>query len=570
MSSEELINRIKMLEERNKSLQLQLNGVQNENDRLRKRYDTAVSLITDNGRYSVSDVEDEISRSIENSTLDNISVESDDDQTNMSIRRSEDTDNDKFNQGQSRKSSQIRDELFPANSRKRRLKSMENALEDSELANPDKKNVSRLSDLLSPNGNQENSNDNYQIQPDDELENPDRTNTNGRVGKPRRLRDILSPNGNQENSNDNYQIEPDDELESDYEIEPDDELENPNKTNTNGRAGKPRRLRDILFPNGNQENSNDNYQIEPDDELENPDRTNTNGRTRKVSELRYKIFPWQKKRKKAMENEGKTVSTDDLEDINRYATISRNKKKKKIVLPVQRPIEKIDYKPKHLRKSNKIQKIRESKFFKNIKALMKKKIVKIIAAVLIAPVLVGGALLLTKLPHKSNNEDLKSNNDTSRVEIENSEVPSTKVANEVGVSASDVIDSIDKEDKDSYNLKTGSGNEYKESKDEYSVNINYDIGDPVVYGGTYIYKTSMDAANDTNRYTPMYPSSDEREISLIRLVSPDGSEKITIDINNKEKKQQLEQQGWTVESYNMSNQTRGIEHEGWTSGKSFK
>ena len=80
----------------------------------------------------------------------------------------------------------------------------------------------------------------------------------------------------------------------------------------------------------------------------------------------------------------------------------------------------------------------------------------------------------------------------------------------------------------------------------------------------------MDAANDTNRYTPMYPSSDEREISLIRLVSPDGSEKITIDINNKEKKQQLEQQGWTVESYNMSNQTRGIEHEGWTSGKSFK
>ena len=515
MSSEELINRIKMLEERNKSLQLQLNGVQNENDRLRKRYDTAVSLITDNGRYSVSDVEDEISRSIENSTLDNISVESDVDQTNMSIRRSEDTDNDKFNQGQSRKSSQIRDELFPANSRKRRLKSMENALEDSELANPDKKNVSRLSDVLSPNGNQENSNDNYQIQPDDELENPDRTNTNGRVGK-------------------------------------------------------PRRLRDILFPNGNQENSNDNYQIEPDDELENPDRTNTNGRTRKVSELRYKIFPWQKKRKKAMENEGETVSTDDLEDINRYATISRNKKKKKIVLPVQRPIEKIDYKPKHLRKSNKIQKIRESKFFKNIKALMKKKIVKIIAAVLIAPVLVGGALLLTKLPHKSNNEDLKSNNDTSRVEIENSEVPSTKVANEVGVSASDVIDSIDKEDKDSYNVKTGSGNEYKESKDEYSVNINYDIGDPVVYGGTYIYKTSMDAANDTNRYTPMYPSSDEREISLIRLVSPDGSEKITIDINNKEKKQQLEQQGWTVESYNMSNQTRGIEHEGWTSGKSFK
>ena len=558
MSSEELINRIKMLEERNKSLQLQLNGVQNENDRLRKRYDTAVSLITDNGRYSVSDVEDEISRSIENSTLDNISVESDVDQTNMSIRRSEDTDNDKFNQGQSRKSSQIRDELFPANSRKRRLKSMENALEDSELANPDKKNVSRLSDVLSPNGNQENSNDNYQIQPDDELENPNKTNTNGRAGKPRRLRDILFPNGNQENSNDNYQIEPD------------DELENPDRTNTNGRVGKPRRLRDILFPNGNQENSNDNYQIEPDDELENPDRTNTNGRTRKVSELRYKIFPWQKKRKKAMENEGETVSTDDLEDINRYATISRNKKKKKIVLPVQRPIEKIDYKPKHLRKSNKIQKIRESKFFKNIKALMKKKIVKIIAAVLIAPVLVGGALLLTKLPHKSNNEDLKSNNDTSRVEIENSEVPSTKVANEVGVSASDVIDSIDKEDKDSYNVKTGSGNEYKESKDEYSVNINYDIGDPVVYGGTYIYKTSMDAANDTNRYTPMYPSSDEREISLIRLVSPDGSEKITIDINNKEKKQQLEQQGWTVESYNMSNQTRGIEHEGWTSGKSFK
>ena len=52
------------------------------------------------------------------------------------------------------------------------------------------------------------------------------------------------------------------------------------------RAGKPRRLRDILFPNGNQENSNDNYQIEPDDELENPDRTNTNGRVGKTRRLR--------------------------------------------------------------------------------------------------------------------------------------------------------------------------------------------------------------------------------------------------------------------------------------------
>ena len=194
---------------------------------------------------------------------------------------------------------------------------------------------------------------------------------------------------------------------------------------------------------------------------------------------------------------------------------------------------------------------------------------------------------------------------------DDSEVPSTTAANEFGVSSTEVVDSLDKSNKDNdkktqsnsnskedmSSATTSGSNEQKNDQEEYNapelnndeveynndlntdytivddgygVEIDYDIGDDVHFDGPYLYKTSVDAANDTNRYNPLYPSTDERKISLIRLVSPDGSEKITIDTNNKEKKEQLESQGWTVESYNINNLTNGVIHEGWTPGKSLK
>ena len=271
--------------------------------------------------------------------------------------------------------------------------------------------------------------------------------------------------------------------------------------------------------------------------------------------------------------------------------------------------EKIDYQPKHLRQTKKLERIRESKFFNKIKSAMNNKAVKVIAAVLIAPVAIGGMILAAKL----SNDDNKNNSDSNPAYVmrDDSEVPSTTAANEFGVSSTEVVDSLDKSNKDNdkktqsnsnskedmSSATTSDRNEQKNDQEEYNapelnndeveynndlntdytivddgygVEIDYDIGDDVHFDGPYLYKTSVDAANDTNRYNPLYPSTDERKISLIRLVSPDGSEKITIDTNNKEKKEQLESQGWTVESYNINNLTNGVIHEGWTPGKSLK
>ncbi len=271
--------------------------------------------------------------------------------------------------------------------------------------------------------------------------------------------------------------------------------------------------------------------------------------------------------------------------------------------------EKIDYQPKHLRQTKKLERIRESKFFNKIKSAMNNKAVKVIAAVLIAPVAIGGMILAAKLSNDDNKNN--SNSNLSYVMRDDSEVPSTTAANEFGVSSTEVVDSLDKSNKDNdkktqsnsnskedmSSATTSGSNEQNNNQEEYNapelnndeveynndlntdytivddgygVEIDYDIGDDVHFDGPYLYKTSVDAANDTNRYNPLYPSTDERKISLIRLVSPDGSEKITIDTNNKEKKEQLESQGWTVESYNINNLTNGVIHEGWTPGKSLK
>lgn len=342
--------------------------------------------------------------------------------------------------------------------------------------------------------------------------------------------------------------------------------------------------------------------------------------------------------------------------------------------------EKIDYQPKHLRQTKKLERIRESKFFNKIKSAMNNKAVKVIAAVLIAPVAIGGMILAAKLSNDDNKNN--SNSNLSYVMRDDSEVPSTTAANEFGVSATEVADSLDINNKDNdkkiesnsnskenissfttsgsneqnnnqednvqeYNVPESSNNEaeyvddatkvasneygnndnaqeveeskatsdeaeyidgatevasneyennnnaqeiegskatgdeaeyndndlntdYKIAADGYGVELDYNIGDDVHFDGTYLYKTSVDAANDTNRCNPLYPSTDERKISLIRLVSSDGRDKITIDANNKEKKEQLESQGWTAESYNIDNLTEGVKYEGWTSGKSLK
>lgn len=341
--------------------------------------------------------------------------------------------------------------------------------------------------------------------------------------------------------------------------------------------------------------------------------------------------------------------------------------------------EKIDYQPKHMRKTKKLERIRESKFFKKIKSALNNKAVKVIAAVLIAPVAIGGIILAAKL---SNDEKNNDHDNTSNVLYDNSEVPSTTAANEISLSAKDVASSVDKKDDNSDKKETSTSDEvvgsyeyasneedikendipesssdevvdsyeyesneedikensrlestsdevadsyeYENSQEDiqeheslksiddeavisgeyennqeyiqennrsestsdeavesdltdytivddgYGVEIGYDIGDSVHFDRPYIHRTGIDEKNDTNRYNPLYPSTDEGEISVTRLVSPDGSEKITINANNKDKKDQLEAQGWTIESYNIDDLTNGVTDEGWTPGKSLK
>ena len=47
------------------------------------------------------------------------------------------------------------------------------------------------------------------------------------------------------------------------------------------------------------------------------------------------------------------------------------------------------------------------------------------------------------------------------------------------------------------------------------------------------------------------------------MVSPDGTQHVTITDENKDEQNLLESMGWSVESYNISNDTRNIEYEGW-------
>ncbi len=67
---------------------------------------------------------------------------------------------------------------------------------------------------------------------------------------------------------------------------------------------------------------------------------------------------------------------------------------------------------------------------------------------------------------------------------------------------------------------------------------------------------------EKNKLKPIYGSNDERHISLVNMVSKDGQH-ITISANDKDKKDLLESMGWTVESYNVTNDTRNIKYEGW-------
>ena len=60
----------------------------------------------------------------------------------------------------------------------------------------------------------------------------------------------------------------------------------------------------------------------------------------------------------------------------------------------------------------------------------------------------------------------------------------------------------------------------------------FNIGDTYIASGD-IYGTSYDAKNDINGLDHYYPLSDDRTVSAIQFVSPDGQQHVTVTENNK-------------------------------------
>jgi len=227
-------------------------------------------------------------------------------------------------------------------------------------------------------------------------------------------------------------------------------------------------------------------------------------------------------------------------------------------------------------KTKKVGKIRKS--IGKFKDVLKKHGKKIIAGVLVAATAIGAALTAKSCAYDKK-DDLSENKDNTKSSTDefNSTIPSVAVANSFGAKYEDVFgskstkdeavksdDIISKISEDNLDMKQDKN--YNTANDTYDVN-SFDIGDTVKFNGDYIYKTATDAVNDTNRYEPYYSNDDEREISAIEYVSPDGTQHMTA-VTEKEQSQ-LESMGWKEESVNMKNNTRSndtydLKYEGWT------
>lgn len=244
--------------------------------------------------------------------------------------------------------------------------------------------------------------------------------------------------------------------------------------------------------------------------------------------------------------------------------------------------QKVDYEQGKGKKASKIKNIRKAFNFQKIKTGIKKHCKKIVAAILVATATVSAIVAVAVNSNKDKDEDT-----ASIIQENDSDLPSKNAANEFGVNTDDVLYNfnfnsplhqeqnepsekethavdIDSPTKDNEDKNADIDTNYKSSKKTYNVTTdNFSVGEDVKFTGDYIYQTSKDASNETNKFHPDYTNNDKRSISAIQMVSPDGTQHVTITNNNKDEQNLLESMGWTVESYNVSNDTRNIEYEGW-------
>lgn len=250
-----------------------------------------------------------------------------------------------------------------------------------------------------------------------------------------------------------------------------------------------------------------------------------------------------------------------------------------IIDPEEQNIEQeVNYEKGKGKKTSKIKNIRKAFNWENIKKGIKKHWKKVVAAILVAPAIVSALMSCAVNKNKNNDKDT-----ASIIQDIDSDLPSKSAANEFGVNADDVLNNlnnqkqdknesseetyqvdIDSQTKDNEEKNTDIDTNYQASDKTYNVTSeNFSIGQDVSFTGEYIYQTSKDASSETNKLHPYYTNNDKRSISAIQMVSPDGTQHVTITDENKDEQNLLESMGWSVESYNISNDTRNIEYEGW-------
>lgn len=241
---------------------------------------------------------------------------------------------------------------------------------------------------------------------------------------------------------------------------------------------------------------------------------------------------------------------------------------------------KIEYEKSKGKKTFKLKNIRKSFNFQKIKTGIKKHWKKVVATVLVATATVS-ALVSAAVNNKEKDKD-----NASVIQDYDSDLPSKNAANEFGVNPDDVFNNLNfnspknqeqnkSNEKETYEINIDSKTQdekantdidtnYQSSDKTYNMTVdNYSIGQDVKFNGEYIYQTSKDASEETNALHPYYTNNDKRSISAIQMVSPDGTQHVTITDNNEDQKNLLESMGWTIESYNVSNDTRNVEYEGW-------
>ena len=250
-----------------------------------------------------------------------------------------------------------------------------------------------------------------------------------------------------------------------------------------------------------------------------------------------------------------------------------------IIAPEEQNVDQeVNYEKGKGKKTSKIKGIRKAFSWGKIKEKIKKHWKKIVATVLVATATVSA------IGSCANNNKSIDEDNANIIQENNADFPSKSAANEFGVNTDDILNNLNNQkqdknessEKETYQVDIDSqtkNNEeknndidtnYQASEKTYNVTSeNFSIGQDVNFTGEYIYQTSKDASSETNKLNPYYTNADKRSISAIQMVSPDGTQHVTITDENKEEQNLLESMGWSVESYNVSNDTRNIEYEGW-------